>query len=164
MAESIALIAERITGGDVRLRILSNLADLRLARASIELTEEAFFTKDFSGRRIMEGIVDAYEFRSGGPIPRCDAQQGHHERRRSCRRRDRQRLARDRGWRARLCSAKGSLYSADHLGNQRQRNACRNDRDADGTRPDRRCNQNPSVGAGCVADPERDILRWNLPK
>jgi hydroxymethylglutaryl-CoA reductase len=67
MAEAIAPIVERITGGEVRLRILSNLADLRLARARIELTEEALVTKDFSGRRMMEGIVDACEFAAVDP-------------------------------------------------------------------------------------------------
>lgn len=67
MAETIAPIVERITGGEVRLRILSNLADLRLARARIEVTEEALATKDFSGLRMMEGIVDAYEFAAVDP-------------------------------------------------------------------------------------------------
>ncbi len=67
MAETIAPIVERITGGEVRLRILSNLADLRLARARIEVTEEALATKEFSGRRMMEGIVDAYEFAAVDP-------------------------------------------------------------------------------------------------
>ncbi|TWB08716.1 3-hydroxy-3-methylglutaryl-coenzyme A reductase [Rhizobium sp. ERR 1071] len=67
MAEAIAPIVERITGGEVRLRILSNLADLRLARARIEVTEEALATTEFSGQRIMEGIVDAYEFAAVDP-------------------------------------------------------------------------------------------------
>lgn len=67
MAEAIAPIVERVTGGEVRLRILSNLADLRLARARVELTEEALVTKEFSGRRMMEGIVDAYEFAAVDP-------------------------------------------------------------------------------------------------
>ncbi len=67
MAEAIAPIVERITGGEVRLRILSNLADLRLARARIEVTEEALATKEFSGLRMMEGIVDAYEFAAVDP-------------------------------------------------------------------------------------------------
>lgn len=67
MAETIAPIVEQITGGEVRLRILSNLADLRLARARIEVTEEALATKEFSGRRMMEGIVDAYEFAAVDP-------------------------------------------------------------------------------------------------
>ncbi|SFB63965.1 3-hydroxy-3-methylglutaryl-coenzyme A reductase [Rhizobium sp. NFR07] len=67
MAEAIAPIVEHVTGGEVRLRILSNLADLRLVRARIELTEEALVTKDFSGRRMMEGIVDAYELAAVDP-------------------------------------------------------------------------------------------------
>lgn len=67
MAEAVSPIIERITGGEVRLRILSNLADLRLARARIEVTEEALATKEFSGRRMMEGIVDAYEFAAIDP-------------------------------------------------------------------------------------------------
>lgn len=67
MAEAIAPIVERITGGEVRLRILSNLADLRLARARVEVTEDALATKEFSGRRMMEGIVDAYEFAAIDP-------------------------------------------------------------------------------------------------
>lgn len=67
MAEAVSPIVERITGGEVRLRILSNLADLRLARARVEVTEEALATKEFSGRRMMEGIVDAYEFAAIDP-------------------------------------------------------------------------------------------------
>ena len=67
MAEAIAPIVERITGGAVRLRILSNLADLRLARARIEVTEDALATKDFSGSRMIEGIIDAYEFAAIDP-------------------------------------------------------------------------------------------------
>ena len=67
MAEAIAPIVERITGGEVRLRILSNLADLRIARARIEVTQEALATRDFSGQRMMEGIVDAYEFAAVDP-------------------------------------------------------------------------------------------------
>ena len=35
MAETVAPIIEKITGGTVRLRILSNYADLRIARAMV---------------------------------------------------------------------------------------------------------------------------------
>ncbi|RAH98875.1 hydroxymethylglutaryl-CoA reductase, degradative [Acuticoccus sediminis] len=62
MAEAVAPIVEEVTGGSVRLRILSNLADLRLSRATVTLTEQSLATKEFSGRRIMDGILDAYEF------------------------------------------------------------------------------------------------------
>jgi hydroxymethylglutaryl-CoA reductase len=59
MAETIAPMIEKITGGVVRLRILSNLADLRLARASVRLTAEALKTSEFSGERMASGIVEA---------------------------------------------------------------------------------------------------------
>ncbi|MFN4309929.1 MAG: hydroxymethylglutaryl-CoA reductase, degradative [Ferrovibrio sp.] len=67
MAETVAPIVERVTGGSVRLRILSNLADRRLARARISLTEESLATKEFSGRRIIDGILDAYTFAAVDP-------------------------------------------------------------------------------------------------
>ena len=59
MAETVAPIVERISGGAVRLRILSNLADLRLARARVALTPDALTTADYSGARIASGIVEA---------------------------------------------------------------------------------------------------------
>ncbi len=59
MAETVAPLVERITGGTVRLRILSNLADLRLARATVRLTSAALKTSDYSGDRIASGIVEA---------------------------------------------------------------------------------------------------------
>jgi hydroxymethylglutaryl-CoA reductase len=60
MAETVAPIVERVTGGQVRLRILSNLADLRIARARVSLTPETMATKEFTGERMIEGILDAY--------------------------------------------------------------------------------------------------------
>ncbi len=62
MAESVAPVIERITGGSVRLRILSNLADLRLARARVRLTPEVLTTQERSGEEIIEGVLDAYTF------------------------------------------------------------------------------------------------------
>jgi hydroxymethylglutaryl-CoA reductase len=59
MAEIIAPIVEKITGGAVRLRILSNLADLRLARASVRLRPDALKTSEFTGERMASGIVEA---------------------------------------------------------------------------------------------------------
>ncbi|MES2532998.1 MAG: 3-hydroxy-3-methylglutaryl-CoA reductase, partial [Pseudomonadota bacterium] len=38
MAEAVSPLVEKLTGGTVRLRILSNLADLRLARARVRYT------------------------------------------------------------------------------------------------------------------------------
>lgn len=59
MAEMLAPRVEEITGGQVRLRILSNLADHRLARARVEITTDALSTKDLDGERVAEGIVQA---------------------------------------------------------------------------------------------------------
>ena len=62
MAESVSPLVEKITGGVVRLRILSNLADLRLARARVRITPDVLTTKERSGDEIIEGILDAYTF------------------------------------------------------------------------------------------------------
>ena len=52
MAETVAPMVEKISGGMVRLRILSNFADLRLARAMVRLTPEALKTEEYEGERI----------------------------------------------------------------------------------------------------------------
>jgi hydroxymethylglutaryl-CoA reductase len=62
MAETVAPLIESVTGGIVRLRILSNYADLRLARAMVSLTPDALKTEDYSGERIARGIVEACAF------------------------------------------------------------------------------------------------------
>ncbi|SAI41179.1 3-hydroxy-3-methylglutaryl-CoA reductase [Bordetella ansorpii] len=67
MAESVSPLVEKLTGGQVRLRILSNLADLRLARARVRLTPETLKTKERSGQEIVEGVIDAYTFAAVDP-------------------------------------------------------------------------------------------------
>ena len=67
MAETVAPTVEKLTGGTVRLRILSNLADLRISRARVRLSEASLATKEFAGRRIIEGILDAYELAAVDP-------------------------------------------------------------------------------------------------
>ena len=63
MAEAIAPLIERITGGKVYLRIISNLAEHRLARA------EAVFDRDLiGGEEVVEGILQAYEFAKADPF------------------------------------------------------------------------------------------------
>jgi hydroxymethylglutaryl-CoA reductase len=63
MAEAIAPLIERITGGKVYLRIISNLAKHRLARA------EAVFDRDLiGGEEVVEGILEAYEFAKADPF------------------------------------------------------------------------------------------------
>lgn len=67
MAEAVSPLVEKLTGGSVRLRILSNLADLRLARARARITPEALRTKDRSGEEVIEGVLDAYVFAAIDP-------------------------------------------------------------------------------------------------
>lgn len=65
MCESVAPFIERITGGKVYLRIISNLAAYRLARA------KAVFDKDvIGGEEVVEGIMLAYAFAAADPF-RC---------------------------------------------------------------------------------------------
>ena len=59
MAELIAPQVEQISGGEVRLRILSNLADKRLATAEVRLPVSALATEQFSGEQVAQGIVEA---------------------------------------------------------------------------------------------------------
>jgi len=67
MAETVAPIVEQLTGATVRLRILSNLADLRIARARVSLPAAALATANFSGERMIDGILDAYVFAAIDP-------------------------------------------------------------------------------------------------
>ncbi|MGJ7612902.1 MULTISPECIES: hydroxymethylglutaryl-CoA reductase, degradative [unclassified Variovorax] len=67
MAEAVSPLVEKLTGGTVRLRILSNLADLRLARARVRLTPEVLKTQERSGEEIVEGVLDAYTFAAVDP-------------------------------------------------------------------------------------------------
>ncbi|MCD6529669.1 hydroxymethylglutaryl-CoA reductase, degradative [Candidatus Bathyarchaeota archaeon] len=62
MAEAVAPIIERITGGRVYLRIISNLATKRLARAWTKIDKEAV-----GGEEVVDGIVEAYNFASADP-------------------------------------------------------------------------------------------------
>ncbi len=57
MAEAVAPVLERITGGQVRLRILSNLAVHRLARAHAVWTKESI-----GGEEVVDGVIEAYIF------------------------------------------------------------------------------------------------------
>jgi hydroxymethylglutaryl-CoA reductase len=65
--ERLAPLVEKITGGKVHLRILSNLADRRLARAraTFRLADLAF--NDFSGEMVRDGIIAAWAFAVADP-------------------------------------------------------------------------------------------------
>jgi hydroxymethylglutaryl-CoA reductase len=65
MTEAVAPLIEKISGGRVYLRIISNLAVKRLARA------KATFPKDaLGGEEVVDGIVNAYAFAAADPY-RC---------------------------------------------------------------------------------------------
>src|SRR5712664_3829744 len=65
MAESVAPILEKLSGGHANLRIISNLADKRIARATA-----LFGKEDLGGEDVVEGIVQAYAFAAADPY-RC---------------------------------------------------------------------------------------------
>lgn len=59
MAEAVAIDVENITGGKVRLRILSNLTDRRIVTASIRVPTDALMTDTLDGAEVAQGIVEA---------------------------------------------------------------------------------------------------------
>jgi hydroxymethylglutaryl-CoA reductase len=65
MAETLAPFMEELTGGEVYLRILSNLAVYRLARAEVTYAPD-----DIGGPGVVDGVVTAYEFAAADPF-RC---------------------------------------------------------------------------------------------
>jgi hydroxymethylglutaryl-CoA reductase len=62
MAEAVAPIIERVTHGRVYLRIISNLATKRLARAWCTVPKKAL-----GGEEVVDGIVQAYAFAAADP-------------------------------------------------------------------------------------------------
>ena len=67
MAEYIAPKVEKISQGQVRLRILSNLADKRLATASVKIASSQFETPDYNGNEVIKGILEAASFAAVDP-------------------------------------------------------------------------------------------------
>ena len=65
MAEAVAPFVEQISGGRVYLRILSNLATHRLARARAVWSKEAI-----GGEEVVDGVIEAYVFAEADPY-RC---------------------------------------------------------------------------------------------
>ena len=65
--ERLAPRIEDITGGRVHLRILSNLADRRLARARCSIPVEELAFNDFTGQDVRDGIIEAYAFAASDP-------------------------------------------------------------------------------------------------
>ncbi|MCS4541613.1 MAG: hydroxymethylglutaryl-CoA reductase, degradative [Euryarchaeota archaeon] len=65
MAEAVTPLIEKITLGKVYLRIISNLATKRLARAKAIFAKEAL-----GGEEVVDGIIEAYAFAAADPY-RC---------------------------------------------------------------------------------------------
>jgi len=65
--EAVAPLIERVTGGRVVLRILSNLADRRLARARCVVPPTALACKGFSGEEVVQQILEAHALAVADP-------------------------------------------------------------------------------------------------
>ncbi|TFG11906.1 hydroxymethylglutaryl-CoA reductase, degradative [Candidatus Thorarchaeota archaeon] len=65
MAEALAPMIEELSGGRVLLRILSNLADLRLVRVRATFDKEML-----GGKEVVDGIIAAWAFAEADPY-RC---------------------------------------------------------------------------------------------
>jgi len=65
--EAIAPLVAEISGGRTLLRIISNLADRRLARAKGVVPVSALAYREFSGEQVAQGIVEAWAFAAADP-------------------------------------------------------------------------------------------------
>ncbi|HCU79572.1 MAG: hydroxymethylglutaryl-CoA reductase, degradative [Chloroflexi bacterium] len=65
--EYLTPIIEEVTGGRVHLRILSNLADRRLASASVAIPLEELGFGNYSAEQVRDGIIEAWAFASVDP-------------------------------------------------------------------------------------------------
>ncbi|MFQ5943957.1 MAG: hydroxymethylglutaryl-CoA reductase, degradative [Anaerolineales bacterium] len=65
--EAIAPRIEALTGGRAHLRILSNLADRRLARATCSLQPDTLAFGEFTGEQVRDGVVEAWAFAAVDP-------------------------------------------------------------------------------------------------
>ncbi|MCJ7693826.1 MAG: hydroxymethylglutaryl-CoA reductase, degradative [Anaerolineaceae bacterium] len=58
---------ESLTGGRVHLRILSNLADRRLASSSVTFRTTDLAFKGYTGEKVRDGIIEAWAFAASDP-------------------------------------------------------------------------------------------------
>lgn len=65
--EKIAPCVESICGGKAHLRILSNLADRRLARARCTIPVDQLAFEGYSGEEVRDGIIAAWAFAASDP-------------------------------------------------------------------------------------------------
>jgi len=66
-AEALSPMIEEITGGKVNIRILSNLADKRIASASCTIPVDKLSFGDFRGEDVRDGIINAWAFAAVDP-------------------------------------------------------------------------------------------------
>lgn len=66
-AEALRPMVEEITCGRVNLRILSNLADHRLARSTCTIPTSALAFDQFDGEFVRDRIIEAYAFAAADP-------------------------------------------------------------------------------------------------
>jgi len=66
-AEALRPMIEEITGGRVGLRILSNLADRRLARATATVPAQALAFDEYDGEVVRDRIIEAWAFAAADP-------------------------------------------------------------------------------------------------
>jgi hydroxymethylglutaryl-CoA reductase len=66
-AERLAGPLEALTGGRAHLRILSNLADRRLAKSEVTIPTRALTFGTFGGEQVRDGILEAWAFAAVDP-------------------------------------------------------------------------------------------------
>lgn len=67
MCEGVASLVETLTGGQVFLRILSNLTDRAVARASVRIPTTNLEGKGYSGEQVRDGIILANDLALADP-------------------------------------------------------------------------------------------------
>jgi hydroxymethylglutaryl-CoA reductase len=65
--ERLAPRVEELTGGRVHLKILSNLADRRLARARVTIPVDELAFEEYTGEQVRDGIIEAWAFAASDP-------------------------------------------------------------------------------------------------
>lgn len=65
--EHLTPLVQQITGGRVLLRILTNLADRRLARARVTIRLDGLATSDFSAEKVRDDVIVAWAFAAADP-------------------------------------------------------------------------------------------------
>lgn len=66
-AERIAPLIEDLTSGRVHLKIISNLADRRLAKAECRVPLAALAFDQYPGEQVRDGIIEAWSFAAADP-------------------------------------------------------------------------------------------------